>query len=106
MVSLMGPPPKQFLDRSDQCRKYWDAEGEVSHSYCLLFDRLIIEANWIADTPIPKQTLETREMRLKGKDKDLLLGLLRKILQWLPEERPSAEELYKDDFIYQFMSEH
>ncbi|KAK5687867.1 hypothetical protein LTR17_026698 [Elasticomyces elasticus] len=29
MVSLMGPPPKQFLERSDRCRRYWDSEGEV-----------------------------------------------------------------------------
>lgn len=27
MVSLMGPPPKRFLERSGQCQKYWDAEG-------------------------------------------------------------------------------
>lgn len=29
MVSLMGPPPEEFLERSDQCRQYWDAEGKV-----------------------------------------------------------------------------
>jgi hypothetical protein len=27
MVSLMGPPPKQFLERSEQCGKYWDSGG-------------------------------------------------------------------------------
>ncbi|KAI7158102.1 protein kinase [Hortaea werneckii] len=88
MTSLMGPPPKQFLERSDRWLKYWDAEG-----------------NWIAATPIPEQTLETREMRLTGKDRDLLLALVRKILRWLPEERPSAEDLYEDEFILQFMKE-
>ncbi|RMY83670.1 hypothetical protein D0862_11640 [Hortaea werneckii] len=88
MVSLMGPPPKQFLERSDRCRKFWDSEG-----------------NWIAATPIPEQTLETREMRLTGEDRDLLLALVRKILRWLPEERPSAEDLYEDEFILQFMKE-
>ncbi|RMY79020.1 hypothetical protein D0863_00350 [Hortaea werneckii] len=88
MISLMGPPPKQFLERSDRWLKYWDAEG-----------------NWIAATPIPEQTLETREMRLTGKDRDLLLALVRKILKWLPEERPSAENLYQDEFVVQFMKE-
>ncbi|RMY25836.1 hypothetical protein D0866_11004 [Hortaea werneckii] len=88
MVSLIGPPPKQFLERSGRCHKYWDSEG-----------------NWIAATPIPEQTLETREMRLTGKDRDLLLALVRKILKWLPEERPSAEDLYEDEFILQFMKE-
>jgi hypothetical protein len=28
MVSLMGPPPKVFLERSEKCRQYWDSEGE------------------------------------------------------------------------------
>ncbi len=27
MVSLMGPPPKKFLELSDKCCQYWDAEG-------------------------------------------------------------------------------
>lgn len=29
MVSLMGPPSKQFLERSHRCGKYWDPEGEA-----------------------------------------------------------------------------
>ena len=28
MVSLIGTPPKQFLERSDRCCRYWDSEGE------------------------------------------------------------------------------
>lgn len=86
MVSLMGAPPKQFLERSEKCRKYWNSEGV-----------------WIAATAIPSQTLESREIRLKGQDRELLLALVRKILRWLPEERPSAEELYEDDFLCQFL---
>lgn len=65
---------------------------------------LTTEGNWIAATPIPEQSLETREMRLEGKDRQLLLMLLRKILKWLPEDRPSAQDLFEDDFILQFMS--
>lgn len=63
------------------------------------------QGNWIAATPIPEQTLETREIRLSGKDRDLLLTLVRKILRWLPEDRPSAEDLYQDEFVVQFMEE-
>ncbi|KAJ4203446.1 hypothetical protein NW759_015122 [Fusarium solani] len=32
MVSLLGPPLKEFLERSDKCRLYWDAEGELPSS--------------------------------------------------------------------------
>lgn len=107
MISLMGPPPRQFLERSDRTSRYWDTEGEVqsSQSHSLAIDFTKISGNWIAPTPIPEQTLETREMRLKGKDRDLLLALIRKILRWLPEERPSAQDLFEDDFIVQFMAE-
>ncbi|TKA28453.1 hypothetical protein B0A50_03920 [Salinomyces thailandicus] len=88
MVSLMGPPPKKFLESSQKCRQYWDTQG-----------------NWIAETPIPDQTLESRETRLSGGDKQLLLALARKIFRWLPEDRPSAQDLYKDGFLSQWESE-
>lgn len=64
---------------------------------------LTTQGNWIAATPIPDQTLESRETRLEGKDKELLLALSRKILRWLPEERPSAQDLYEDEFLTQFV---
>jgi hypothetical protein len=43
--------------------------------------------------------LETREKKLKGKEQELLLKLARKILRWLPDERPSAEDLFEDEFL-------
>jgi hypothetical protein len=39
--------------------------------------------NWIASTPIPSQTLESRVTRLHGQDKVMLLAFARKILQLL-----------------------
>ncbi|EME83949.1 uncharacterized protein MYCFIDRAFT_162812 [Pseudocercospora fijiensis CIRAD86] len=88
MVSLMGPPPKEFLQRSPDCSRYWNSEGR-----------------WIAETPIPQQSLETRERRLEGRDKKMLLTLVRKILRWLPEERASAYDVFEDDFILQYLRE-
>ncbi|KAK7934577.1 hypothetical protein PG985_000072 [Apiospora marii] len=82
MVSVMGPPPKTLLERSEKCQKYWDSGG-----------------NWIAATPIPDQSLETLETKLEGEDKEQFLALARKILRWLPDERPSADGLYFDDFL-------
>jgi hypothetical protein len=32
MVSLMGPPPESFLERSEKCCQYWDAEGQRFHN--------------------------------------------------------------------------
>lgn len=60
--------------------------------------------NWIASTPIPEQSLESRETRLEGRNKEILVAFARKVLRWLPEERASAGELLAqdDDFLEQF----
>ncbi|KZF20989.1 kinase domain-containing protein [Xylona heveae TC161] len=84
MVSLMGPPPLEFLKRSEQCLRYWDEQG-----------------NWKGTIAIPEQSLETREGQLSGEDKKLFLAFLRRILRWIPNERPTAEELAYDDFLMQ-----
>jgi hypothetical protein len=101
MVSLMGPPPKAFLERSEKCRKYWDFDGIVCSSPLHEIRANAEQGNWIATTPIPDQSLEMLETCYTGNDQKLLLRLLRKIMRWLPEERPSAEDLFKDEFIYQ-----
>ncbi|KAI1427221.1 kinase-like domain-containing protein [Xylaria sp. FL1777] len=89
MISLMGNPPRKFLERSEKCRQYWDEEG-----------------NWIAATPIPKQSFKTRERRLEGKDQELLLEFAQKILRWLPEDRPAAQDIFEDEFLVTYRSEN
>ncbi|KAK1990263.1 kinase-like protein [Colletotrichum falcatum] len=87
MTALLGPPPKTFLELSEKCRRYWDSEG-----------------NWIAATSIPDQSFESREIRLKGEEKELLVAFVRKVLRWLPEDRPTAEDLFKDEFLNQLFA--
>ncbi|GLA84250.1 hypothetical protein AtubIFM56815_008461 [Aspergillus tubingensis] len=49
MVSLMGPPPPEFLMRSKRCERFWDAEGKptvadgkrVSHSQIKMSTALV-----------------------------------------------------------------
>ncbi|KAE8318190.1 kinase-like domain-containing protein [Aspergillus transmontanensis] len=84
MVSLMGPPPPEFLRRSQKCRQFWDEQG-----------------NWKGSISLPEQSLEIRERRFFRGDKELFLNFLRRILCWLPEERPTAGELAYDDFLMQ-----
>ncbi|TIA38477.1 protein kinase [Aureobasidium pullulans] len=110
MIALMGPPPREFLDRMSETQRvrYWDSSGQYTFLHVripILYTELTRKnkGTWIAETPIPSQTLESREIRLQGRDQELLLGLMRKILCWLPEDRPSAEDLYNDGFIYQFV---
>ncbi|ETS73402.1 hypothetical protein PFICI_15007 [Pestalotiopsis fici W106-1] len=82
MVSLIGNPPKEFLKRSQNCRQYWDDEG-----------------NWIAATPIPDQSLKTREVRLKGKWQESLLAFVQKLLCWLPDQRPTGQDMLDHEFL-------
>jgi len=32
MVSLLGPPPPEFLKRSEKCDQYWDSQGTAVNS--------------------------------------------------------------------------
>ncbi|KAK0102752.1 hypothetical protein ONS95_006349 [Cadophora gregata] len=84
MVSLLGPPPLEFLKRSEKCYQYWDSQG-----------------NWRGSVPIPDQSFEIREQWLHGEDQALFVKFLRRILCWIPEERPAAEELAFDEFLMQ-----
>ena len=109
MVSLMGPPPPAFLKRSEKCQKYWDENGK-SHPTLVIPEtsELTGEAfvgNWIASTPIPEQSFELREHRLEGEDHELFVAFARKVLRWLPEERPKADDLISDEFLTQHIRE-
>ncbi|KAE8372485.1 kinase-like protein [Aspergillus bertholletiae] len=74
MISLLGPPPVEFLRRSEE----W---------------------NWKSSVKIPEQSLENRESRLQTDDQVLFLRFLREALHWLPEERPTATELLFDKWL-------
>ncbi|KAJ9253104.1 hypothetical protein DTO207G8_4405 [Paecilomyces variotii] len=82
MVSLLGPPPADFLQRSERSWRYFDDRG-----------------TWKGTIPIPNETLQSREHKLYPNDQHHFISFLRKILRWKPEERPSAAELVTDDFL-------
>ncbi|KAG9041090.1 hypothetical protein FS842_002725 [Serendipita sp. 407] len=84
MVALLGPPPKDFLERTNGDRLWgW-------------FDE---KKNWKGAAEIPEGTLETAEKRLGGEEKVLFLDFARKILNWKPEERSTAGELLEDPWL-------
>jgi hypothetical protein len=37
MVSLLGPPPPEFLIRSKNCSQYWDSQGITPNSLFFRF---------------------------------------------------------------------
>ncbi|WEW61697.1 hypothetical protein PRK78_007189 [Emydomyces testavorans] len=88
MIAIMGPPPKEFVERSDACQIFWDENGK-----------------WRNLAPIPDMTLESLAVDIQGDDKKGFLNFLRKILHWLPEERPTAGELVYDEWVLKGLGE-
>ncbi|EAQ88814.1 hypothetical protein CHGG_05433 [Chaetomium globosum CBS 148.51] len=85
MITLLGPPPAGFINRGNHENKFFSES---------------VKGQWIADTePLPPKTLEYLETSLEGADKQLLLQLMRKMLQWALEDRKTAKELAKDPWI-------
>ncbi|KAL1892359.1 hypothetical protein Sste5346_007097 [Sporothrix stenoceras] len=78
MTALLGPPPKEFRDRSKESIKYWDLQG-----------------NWQGPVPLPPKTqLADLVTTLEGDQKALFVDFLECFLTWLPEERLTADQTY------------
>ncbi|SMR43037.1 unnamed protein product [Zymoseptoria tritici ST99CH_1E4] len=82
MVGLLGHPPRDFLLRSEQAWRVFDAQGR-----------------WKAQPPISTAKLEDRLTRLSGRSKTEFLAFLRRMLVWKPEERKTARELLEDPWL-------
>ncbi|KAL2862224.1 putative protein kinase [Aspergillus lucknowensis] len=84
MIALIGPPPTEFVARSETTEQCFDSSGA-----------------WIAhaEEPIPTLSLETLEKRLTGEEKELFLGFVKSMLKWLPEDRKTARELLEDPWL-------
>ncbi|KAF5868518.1 putative protein kinase domain-containing protein [Botrytis fragariae] len=71
VIGMLGPPPLDLLEKGVRASEFFDKEGK-----------------WIAEVPIPQgMNLEKSEMRLEGKNKEVFLQMMRRILQWHPEDR-------------------
>ncbi|MCJ1317097.1 hypothetical protein MMC15_002419 [Xylographa vitiligo] len=82
MVAYLGPPPMELLRRSDEYKEYFNEHG-----------------NWDGLIPIPEISFEKSEEYLDGKNKELFLQFMRKMLCWVPEERKTARELLQDPWL-------
>ncbi|KAK2757686.1 hypothetical protein FQN54_004655 [Arachnomyces sp. PD_36] len=87
MTAVMGPPPLEYRRRSKMSQLFWDENGE-----------------WKETVPLPNITLESLAEDINGDNKEGFLRFLGKILRWLPEERPCAEELLYDPWLMDGLS--
>ncbi|KAI4174630.1 MAG: hypothetical protein LQ343_002203 [Gyalolechia ehrenbergii] len=83
MMALMGPPPSELLKAGKRTAEFFDKDGE-----------------WQAEIPVPARTcLQESEENLTGRNKEAFLRFVRKMVQWRPEDRQTANQLLEDDWL-------
>ncbi|KAI0115653.1 kinase-like protein [Nemania sp. FL0031] len=83
MTALLGPPPPEFLARSEKTAKFWSQDGE-----------------WIGPVPLPPTTsFDSLASALNGEEKELFVNLMDCLVYWLPEERADAMHMFFHPFI-------
>ncbi|EFR00911.1 CMGC/CLK protein kinase [Nannizzia gypsea CBS 118893] len=90
MIRLLGPPPPPLLTRGNLRSKFFSAEGMFCF-FCFL------SCEFCAGIPLLNRVqLEERESTFEGEEKLAFLRMVRRMLQWQPEDRRSAKELEQD----------
>ena len=94
MINLLGPPPKDLLERGQFSSTFFYEEGawlqEIQgHSVMVLTQLRKLHPRYQIRT-------EDEEENLEGEEKKVFIQFLKKMTQWLPEDRLSAKELMED----------
>jgi serine/threonine-protein kinase SRPK3 len=105
MIGLLGPPPKELLDRADAeaYSKFYTAEGITNPSSiyrCLLTLCSSGEFKYPKMIPSDDFSFEKLVPFVDGEDKEMFISLASRMLRWIPEERATALELASDPWLY------
>ncbi|KAL2865720.1 putative serine/threonine-protein kinase [Aspergillus lucknowensis] len=107
MIALLGPPPKELLDRSKAMLVHnWPqpvtmGTGKLCNNAQELFGGPFFNAEneFCHSDLIPSRSLEDTIPFLEEKDRRAFLSFVRQMLTWLPEERKTARELMDHPFL-------
>lgn len=98
MIALMGPPPPELLKKGKRTSEFFDEGGENCPTRTTLFANPAGQQR--GEIPVPDRTsLEESEENLEGSNKEAFLRFVRKMVQWRPEDRPTARQLLEDDWL-------
>ncbi|KAL9131739.1 MAG: hypothetical protein Q9217_000414 [Psora testacea] len=96
MIALMGPPPPELLEKGKRTAEFFDEDGENCPTCTTLFANRA--GPWRGEITMPDHmSLEESEDNLKGSNKEAFLRFVRKMVQWRPEDRQTADQLLEDD---------
>ncbi|CAG8956198.1 hypothetical protein HYFRA_00012115 [Hymenoscyphus fraxineus] len=90
LISILGPPPLELIKRGRRSAEWFDENGKWLEPDESQPDRLPLLAS---------SSLEAVEENLDGKDKEMFLRFVKSMLQWEPEKRKTARELYDDPWL-------
>lgn len=101
MVSLLGPPPQQLLDRGRAASKFFGPDGKKPRK---LFNAATDGppgcVTWDSDVTGHNGKLEGTVTSISDADrKAQFLAFARRMITWLPEERATAVELLQDPWL-------
>ncbi|CAG8424434.1 unnamed protein product, partial [Penicillium salamii] len=82
--SLLGPPPKELLDKGTRTDLFYDSDGRFKGTN-------------IAPS---KFKFEHSIRNLRNEDKRMFIKFVRRMIKWDPEERSTATELLHDPWLY------
>ncbi|KAI9055694.1 hypothetical protein LZ554_000637 [Drepanopeziza brunnea f. sp. 'monogermtubi'] len=108
MIALLGPPPRTLIDQE----KYWrdipwkrsfpGPDGTWCYTAHEYYGGPFFDSKGYFNHPdiIPKRKLDDCITCMSGEEKALFLSFVRRMLQWLPEDRKTAKELREDPWLW------
>ena len=100
VVGLLGPPPLEFLQRSECSSVYFDDRGKyLIPRMCIPQTNMYMTGNWKCLSPILSVSWEDSSRNLKVSNKKGFLDFVRKMVRWMPESRASPSELLEDPWL-------
>ena len=89
MVALLGPPPADFVSRSESCKTYFNDDGSWKG----------YEGVAVPDATLEQKFAEVEIEENEGVDRAVLVDFFRGMLTWKPEERKTAREMGEHSFV-------
>jgi serine/threonine-protein kinase SRPK3 len=99
IVGLLGQSPLHLPTRWSRSKSL--PVKMVRIILFLTLSLLLVEflGGWIADIPVPENSVERSGENLKGKLKEDFVPFMKIMLQWNPEDRKTAAQLVDDPWL-------
>jgi hypothetical protein len=104
MVAYLGVPPIEFQNRSEHAHRVFNEDGtfkilfvDISRGELQL--TFSIPGSWKGSPPLPSLSLEQAETCLVGQRKTDFLNFMGSMLEWMPEKRKTAKDLWNDPWV-------